>query len=329
MYAAGGQLFCLAAGSLERPQPPAGWAVRVDLHSPRNGLDDYRVSALEHTTCIALHPEGLAVALAARGAALTLGLFHGPASQSGGAAATSCSRCRLLAYLSDKRLVAVVSDGVAGEDGLELHHEDQSADPQPLPFEVAELGTVHKLLPSPVEPLVALINHRMELLIVTVGDPAGSAETDPTQQGKGSGGGGGGRRRRRQKQVPEGFCRRRVGARPGLVRVDAAAHATETGGGVADLAWSPCGSWLAYSFAVSSYQRVIKLLDVRTGATTAVTAPVAEDTCPAFDPAGRYLYFISNRELEPAWDEHLQVGLSCRSKPATQCWQLPLVWSSD
>jgi tricorn protease-like protein len=95
------------------------------------------------------------------------------------------------------------------------------------------------------------------------------------------------------------------------VRADAAAFATELPqDGIAELAWSPCGSWLAYSFAVSSAQRVIKLLDVRSGAAAAVTAAVAADRCPAFDPEGRYLYFLSSRELEPAYDEHVPVGLS-------------------
>lgn len=71
---------------------------------------------------------------------------------------------------------------------------------------------------------------------------------------------------------------------------------------VADLAWSPDGRWLAYRYADSVSTTAIKVLKVETGETFPVTRPVLRDSRPAWDPAGRYLYFIGQRRLEPVLD---------------------------
>ncbi len=68
------------------------------------------------------------------------------------------------------------------------------------------------------------------------------------------------------------------------------------------LAWSPDGRWVAYEQALSAQQMVIKLCRVESGATYQVTDAVRRDTRPAFDPAGRYLYFLSARDFNPVPD---------------------------
>ncbi len=68
------------------------------------------------------------------------------------------------------------------------------------------------------------------------------------------------------------------------------------------IAWSPDAAWVAYAFAVNPQQTAIKLCQVATGATYQVTDPVRRDSGPAFDPAGRYLYFISARTFDPVQD---------------------------
>jgi tricorn protease len=68
------------------------------------------------------------------------------------------------------------------------------------------------------------------------------------------------------------------------------------------LAWSPDAQWLAYAFRINNRQTAIKLAHVATGATHQVTEPVLNDVEPAFDPAGRYLYFIGAREFDPVTD---------------------------
>ncbi|MEO8080228.1 MAG: S41 family peptidase [Caldimonas sp.] len=82
-----------------------------------------------------------------------------------------------------------------------------------------------------------------------------------------------------------------------LHRVDASEHGRSD-----DLAWSPDGAWLAYTFMTSRRHVAIKLHDVAMQASTLVTAPEFRDYSPAFDPAGKYLYFLSLRTYDPVYD---------------------------
>lgn len=74
-------------------------------------------------------------------------------------------------------------------------------------------------------------------------------------------------------------------------------------GVIEDLAWSHDGAWLAYSFQTSARQRAVKLLDLATRSATLVTTPEFSDHSPAFDPEGRYLYFLSVRTFDPVYDK--------------------------
>jgi tricorn protease len=67
-------------------------------------------------------------------------------------------------------------------------------------------------------------------------------------------------------------------------------------------AWSPDGRWLAYGFTGTRRQTAIKLCDVESGEIHAATEPVLRDISPAFDPEGKYLYFIGHRILNPVSD---------------------------
>jgi tricorn protease len=69
-----------------------------------------------------------------------------------------------------------------------------------------------------------------------------------------------------------------------------------------DLAWSPDGAWLAYTFATSPRHTAIKLFEVATGQHVLATQPEFRDYSPSFDPDGRYLYFLSLRTFDPVYD---------------------------
>jgi tricorn protease len=69
-----------------------------------------------------------------------------------------------------------------------------------------------------------------------------------------------------------------------------------------DLAWSPDGAWLAYTFATSTRHQAIKLYSLATQTSTMVTQPEFRDFSPSFDPGGRYLYFLSLRTFDPVYD---------------------------
>ena len=73
-------------------------------------------------------------------------------------------------------------------------------------------------------------------------------------------------------------------------------------GRIEDPVWSPCGGWLAYTYAASARHTAIKLVEVASGRHVLATTPEFRDYAPAFDPAGRYLYFLSLRTFDPVYD---------------------------
>ncbi|HTW07163.1 MAG TPA: S41 family peptidase [Acidimicrobiales bacterium] len=84
----------------------------------------------------------------------------------------------------------------------------------------------------------------------------------------------------------------------------------------ADLAWSPDGAWLAYSHPASPRTKQIKLARIPDGTPAAVTGPEFVDGHPSFDPAGRYLYFLSRRTFDPVYDSlFFDLGFPLGAKP--------------
>ena len=66
--------------------------------------------------------------------------------------------------------------------------------------------------------------------------------------------------------------------------------------------WSPDGRYVAYSYAQSQRTTLIKLCEVANGKTDLLTRPEFHDVRPAFDPEGRFLYFLSYRVFDPVND---------------------------
>ncbi|MCW3098734.1 MAG: hypothetical protein JWL77_4352, partial [Chthonomonadaceae bacterium] len=80
--------------------------------------------------------------------------------------------------------------------------------------------------------------------------------------------------------------------------------------------WSPDGRWVAYGFSTTMYTSAIKLWERTTGVTQAITEPILSDTDPAFDPEGKYLYFIGQREFNPVYDGlHFDLGFPKGTRP--------------
>lgn len=68
------------------------------------------------------------------------------------------------------------------------------------------------------------------------------------------------------------------------------------------LAWAPDGRWLAYAHTLDARRVAIKLCWLETGELWQITEPVLFDQEPAFDPGGKYLYFLSARDFDPVPD---------------------------
>jgi tricorn protease len=87
-------------------------------------------------------------------------------------------------------------------------------------------------------------------------------------------------------------------------------------GRISGIAWSPDGNWVAYGFQETPHVSRIRLANVKTGKVTPITQAVLRDTSPAFDPEGKYLYFLSYRVFNPVYDAmHFDLGFPLGMKP--------------
>lgn len=78
---------------------------------------------------------------------------------------------------------------------------------------------------------------------------------------------------------------------------------------IEDLAFSPDGRYVAYVWWPAHGSSIIRIVKVRSGKVHDVTTAVRMDKSPAWDPDGKYLYFISTRDFNPVYDA-LQFDLS-------------------
>lgn len=63
--------------------------------------------------------------------------------------------------------------------------------------------------------------------------------------------------------------------------------------------WSPDGRWLAYDKTERTDYTGVWIWDSKDGSTHRLSSPYTSDSSPAWDPDGRYLYFLSNRNTNP------------------------------
>lgn len=249
VYHAGADLYLFDPQSNERRQ------VEVSLPSARTQLNRKFVQASRNLQEYALHPEGYATAVVARGRVFSMGNWEGPVLQNG---APDGVRYRLLSWLKDgKRMVAVQDSG--NNERLVILAPEERGEPRIL--SEIEFGHALDMVVSPSDDIVAITNQRHELVLVEL--------------------------EQEQQQV-----------------VDRSEYMPIQG-----IAWSPDGHWLAYGFALTAQRVAIKLLDRESGEKHIITRPVLQDTRPAFDPDGKYIYFIGQRIFNPV-SENLEFGWS-------------------
>ncbi|HTI19794.1 MAG TPA: S41 family peptidase [Kutzneria sp.] len=85
---------------------------------------------------------------------------------------------------------------------------------------------------------------------------------------------------------------------------------------IEDLAWSPDGRWLAYTYPTSPRTSTIKVFSAALNQAVQITEPVLRDSRPAFDPGGRYLYFVGQRDLAVDHDQvQFDLGFPYAGRP--------------
>jgi tricorn protease len=81
-------------------------------------------------------------------------------------------------------------------------------------------------------------------------------------------------------------------------------------------AWSPDGRWLAYACPTAPQTTAIRLCNTNSGETFDATRPILRDGAPAWDPDGKYLYFIGQRDFDPVYDAlHFDLGFPRGTRP--------------
>jgi tricorn protease len=75
--------------------------------------------------------------------------------------------------------------------------------------------------------------------------------------------------------------------------------ATAKDGGVGGADWSPCGAYLAFTVANPTGFAQLRVYDLATRKTRPVTDPLFDVREPAWDPSGKYLWYLSRREFAP------------------------------
>ena len=72
---------------------------------------------------------------------------------------------------------------------------------------------------------------------------------------------------------------------------------------ISEYAWSPDSRWIAYASDTANDFSAIFLYSLETRATTQATSDAFESHEPVFDPEGRYLYLLSDRDVAPTLGE--------------------------
>ncbi|GAA3845574.1 S41 family peptidase [Sphaerisporangium flaviroseum] len=182
------------------------------------------------------------------------------------------------------RLLSWLGDGerlvaAASDDGDREVLVVLRADGSAAPARLSGLdtGRAIELTVSPGADRIAVTNHRNELLIVDLTAEAAGEDTGGAT----------------------------------LTVADSSRY-----GRIEDPVWSPGGDWLAYTCPGTAQTTAVKLYQVATGETFHATRPVLSDRRPAFDPEGRYLYFIGRRVFNPVHDSlQFDLGFPLGDRP--------------
>ncbi len=130
----------------------------IELPSQRTQRNRKFVSAGRYLDTYALHPKGHATALTTRGKAFSMGNWEGPVVQHG---EPDGVRYRMLEWLNDgKRLVAI--NDSTGRETLVVFNPEDASDPKILSD--VEFGRAVSMDVSPTDDIVAITNHRNELI---------------------------------------------------------------------------------------------------------------------------------------------------------------------
>ena len=273
VYHAGGDLFICD------PEADIISQVEIDFRSPRIQRNRKFVEASNYLESFDLAHGNTSLAVVSRGQAFSMAYWEGATMRHGKITTTEMGedhptatvRYRLARWLNDGERLLLVSDegdstNYKGNERLEIHYLDPAKPAERL--DQIDIGRPVLMSVSPQADLVALTNHRHQLIIVDL-EQNTSRILDQSPHGR-----------------------------------------------IAGFSWSPDGRWIAYGFSATQNTSEIRLIEIETGETHTATHPVLKDYQPAFDPEGKYLYFLAQREFNPVYDNlHFDLGFPRGIRP--------------
>src|SRR6266849_6706781 len=162
MSSDGQRLVYHAGADLYLFDPATGEVRHLDAELPSMRTQRNRkfVSAANYLDSYTLHPKGYAVALTTRGKAFSTGNWEGPVLQHG---ELDGVRYRKLNWLNDGKRLVTVNDAT-GQESLGVFNPEDASEPKT--YAEIEFGRAVSLVVSPADDIVALTNHRSELITI-------------------------------------------------------------------------------------------------------------------------------------------------------------------
>jgi len=266
IYHVGGTLYVYDVAA-DREQK-----VEIAFFSPRVQRNRRFVDPMRYWDNVRLDGSGKALALTTRGKAFIFFNHEGPVLQYGKRAGV---RYRLPEWTNDKENLILLSDE-PGEEVIEIHPLDPQGTVRRL--DNLDIGRAVTIKLSPTQDLLAITNHRHELLLVNL-DTSELTVVDRCLHRPIAG----------FDWSPDGRW-------------------LAYGYGTTD----KTTAIRLYQLADPTAEEE----SARQGKIHTVTRPVLHDVNPAFDPGGNYLYFLSYREFNPVYDGlHFELGFPWGMRP--------------
>ncbi|MEU9607697.1 S41 family peptidase [Streptomyces sp. NPDC048057] len=295
----------------------------VQLGGQRAGRRTYQVPASDHVDALAVDPTGRASAVSVRGSLYWLTHRDGPART---IADTPGVRARIPVALGSGGRVAYVTDA-DGEDAVEIAYLPRaSGDREARRLASGALGRVREMESDPEGKRLAIASHDGRLLLLATddaedadataaGEPAeaegADADAESTEAEAGTAESGTAETGNAETRAAETAVEDATAEQPLVTEI-----VRSLNGPVRDLAFSPDGSWLAWSQpGVGRSLRQIRMARIKDRTIVDVTNGRFEDENPVFTSDGRYLAFLSWRGFDPVYDVHtgdLSFPLGCR-----------------
>ena len=86
-----------------------------------------------------------------------------------------------------------------------------------------------------------------------------------------------------------------------VITIDQTKVLTYSSLGGFSISWSPDSKWLAYSKGLENLNDAIFLYSFAANKVIQATSGYYNDSRPVFDPGGKYLYFLTDRNFSPAY----------------------------